>query len=227
VAASAGLVLAVRARGGEGRLRPIAAGLAAVLVANEVAELIYIGRVDAPSLRQHLPFQLCDWVMVACVVALLLRRRLAYEMAYFWGLCGSLQAVLTPDLREDFPHFHFFTFMIAHALVIVTVIYLTLGMRMRPYPRSLARIFAWSQVYLVVTAAIDWALGANYGYLCRKPQGRSLLDALGPWPWYLLSLQAIALAMFALVYAPFALADARRRRAAARRGLRASPPPGT
>ena len=55
----------------------------------------------------------------------------------------------------------------------------------------------------------DWAIRNNLQY--RKPETASLIDVLGPWPWYILSLEAIALIMCLLLYLPFALSDRRRR----------------
>ncbi|HVT60889.1 MAG TPA: TIGR02206 family membrane protein [Thermoanaerobaculia bacterium] len=211
VAVPVGLALLVRRPRGRSWIRPIAYGLAALLVVNEVFEILYVARINPGDLKNHLPFQLCDWVIIACVVALLCRHQLAYELAYLWGLGGTLQAVLTPDLVEDFPRYHFFAFMIAHSGVIAAILFLTLGMRMRPYPRSILRAFLWSQIYLAVTAGVNLALGTNYGYLCHKPLQASLLDVLGPWPYYILSLEALGLVMFALVYAPFAVGDWLRR----------------
>jgi uncharacterized membrane protein YwaF len=63
----------------------------------------------------------------------------------------------------------------------------------------------------VVTTLVDWVLDSNYGYLRAKPAQASLYDYLGPWPWYLLSLEALAVALFLLCYAPFALLDRLRR----------------
>src|SRR5260370_27279697 len=135
------------------------------------------------------PFRLGDWVILACAAALLWRHRTAYELASFWGLSGTLQALLTPDLAEDFPSLHFITFQVLHASVVVAVLYLTLGLGMRPRPRSILRAWLWLQVYAAVTAVIDWLLGSNYGYLLRKPAQPSLYDYLCPWPYYLLRLE--------------------------------------
>src|ERR1700687_4832787 len=78
-------------------------------------------------------------LLVAGPAALCWRHRLAYELAYFWGLSGTLQALVTPDLAEDFPSLHFITFQILHAGVVVAVLYLTLGLGMRSGPGSILR----------------------------------------------------------------------------------------
>ena len=49
-----------------------------------------------------LPFHLCSTAIMATAVLMLSRNRLAYELAYFWGFSGTLQAILTPDLEEPF-----------------------------------------------------------------------------------------------------------------------------
>jgi hypothetical integral membrane protein (TIGR02206 family) len=199
------------AAGGAGAARRIAWSLAGLLLLAEASVLALAARADPAALKDHLPFQLCDWVIFACVAALLWRRRQAYELAYFWGLSGTLQALLTPDLAEDFPSLHFLSFQTLHAAVIVAVLYLTLGLGMRPRPSSILHAWLWLQVYVAVTAVIDWLLDANYGYLLRKPVQASLYDYLGPWPVYLLSLEALSLVLFLACYAPFALLDRLRR----------------
>ncbi len=43
--------------------------------------------------------------------------------------------------------------------------------------------------YLGLAVAMNALTGANYAYASRPPENPSLLDHLGPWPWYLLSMQ--------------------------------------
>ncbi len=51
-------------------------------------------------------------------------------------------------------------------------------------------------VYGVCIYLLDRWIGANYMYLTKKPGGSSLLDVLGPWPWYIASAEAITIASF-------------------------------
>jgi len=48
---------------------------------------------------------------------------------------------------------------------------------------------------------------SNYMFIAHKPDTPSLLDVLGPWPWYILSAEAVGLAVGLLLYLPFALRD--------------------
>ena len=60
-------------------------------------------------------------------------------------------------------------------------------------------------VYAALVGFVDAVTGADYMYLRSKPAGATLLDFLGPWPWYILSAAAIAVVLFAVLDAPFRL----------------------
>lgn len=200
-----GYVLLARTARQPNTPRAAALALACLLLSDKAA--VFFIATGMGGWQGALPMHLCDWTGIAAIVALVWRRQLAYEMTYFWGLGGTLQALITPDLAYDFPDVRFFTFFISHGGVIVAIAFLTLGLRMRPWPASLVRILVWSNIYLAAAGALDFALGENYGYLCAKPSRASLLDHLGPWPLYILSLEGIALVSYAVYYAPFFVSD--------------------
>jgi uncharacterized membrane protein YwaF len=51
---------------------------------------------------------------------------------------------------------------------------------------------------------VNRILGTNFGFAAKPPDNPSLIDHLGPWPWYLLSMSAIALVLYLLLALPFA-----------------------
>jgi hypothetical integral membrane protein (TIGR02206 family) len=159
------------------------------------------------GLGNGLPMNLCDWAEIALIAALLTRGQFAYELGYFWGLGGTLQGVLTPPLYYNYPDPQFVFFFIQHGGVIAALLYLTLGARMRPTPRSLPRVTAASFAYLGAAALVDWLLGLNYAFLRAKPLGQNLLTLMSPWPWYLPELVVAGLGFVLLYYLPFALVD--------------------
>jgi len=79
--------------------------------------LTYIACIYAQQGIEHmlsweysLPLDLCNLVLAACIIALFRPGRFIAEIAYFWGLGGGLQAVLTPDLAQGFPSWDFALF---------------------------------------------------------------------------------------------------------------------
>ncbi|MGH2919846.1 MAG: TIGR02206 family membrane protein, partial [Solirubrobacteraceae bacterium] len=70
--------------------------------------------------------------------------------------------------------------------------------------------FAATVAVAVAAAAGCVLTGGNYMFLRRKPDD-SLLDVMGPWPWYIATTGLLALAMFAALDAPFRRARVARR----------------
>jgi hypothetical integral membrane protein (TIGR02206 family) len=187
----------------------VVAVLSIVLVLNYVAYLVFVRyRGGAVSWQQMLPLQLCDWGMVVVIVAMLTENRRWFEVAYFWGIGGTLQAILTPNLRFGFPDVRFFSFFISHSGIIVGVVFLMLMRRYRPSPMSIVRVFLWSELYFVITMIADAYTGFNYGFLLHKPEAFSILSFLSDSrPVYLLQMHGLALLFFVVLYVPFAIVD--------------------
>src|SRR6266496_1116084 len=198
------------------RLEKIIIGvLSAVLILNYVVYLIFIRSRGIMDWRQMLPMQMCDWGMVVVIVAMWTGNQRWFEVAYFWGIGGTLQAVLTPNLRFGFPDWRFISFFTSHCGIIIGVIFLMLTRRYRPYPMSIVRVFIWSELYFVITLIADIYTGHNYGFLLHKPEAFSILSFLSDsWPLYVLQLHGLALLFFLGLYAPFAIVDLVRRNGA-------------
>jgi len=193
--------------------RTIVGGITALLVVNYIGYLIFIRAHGMTNWLQMLPLQMCDWGMVVVIIALWSARQRWFEVAYFWGIGGTLQALLTPNLRYGFPDLRFFSFFISHSAIIIGVVFLIIMHRLRPYPISIVRVWLWSEFYFVVTLVADQLTGFNYGFLLHKPEAFSLLSFLSDSrPLYLLQMHGVALIFFLVLYAPFAIADLVRRK---------------
>lgn len=188
--------------------RRMGQGLGLVLLAYGVAFYYVTITRTGWTWEWSLPLNICDWVLVACLLALFRRDPLAFELAYFWGLAGTLQGLLTPDLRSGFPTFRYFHFFWGHSGILVAIVWMVAAEGMRPRPGAVARMMLALNVYAVSVGALDTLFGWNYGYLRHGPAHASLLRYLGPWPWYLLSVEIIALALFTLLDLPWRAARA-------------------
>jgi len=203
------LAILVRFSGSAALLSAVRWAFAAELIA---MYLLWFWLLYAGVVGNLLPMHLCDWAAVAAIVTLLKPNQKSYELAYFWTLSGTLQATLTPELGYDFPDLRFIIFFGFHCGVIAAVLFMTLGMRMRPVAASIPRVVGWTVLYGVAAGTVDWLTGANYGFLRAKPTNHSVLDLLSPWPWYIAELVPIALVFILILYSPFFIADRLRRR---------------
>ena len=186
--------------------------LSAVLILNYVVYLVFIRSRGVVDWRQLLPMQMCDWGMVVVIVAMWSGNQRWFEVAYFWGIGGTLQALLTPNLRYGFPDWRFISFFTSHSGIIVGVSFLMLTRGCRPYPVSIVRVWLWSEFYFALTLVVDELTGFNYGFLLHKPEAFSILSFLSDsWPIYLLQMHGVALLFFLVLYAPFAVFDMTKR----------------
>lgn len=180
--------------------------LAGVLLTNEATNWCYrFAEFDLSRfIQNHLPFHVCGVAVLATAATLLFRNQRAYEIAYFWGLVGTLNAVITPPLGdgEGFPSYRFFQYFIAHSGIVAGVLYATWGLRLRPTLRGLFRAFIHVNLFAVCVGVFNFYVGSNYMFLREPPQTASPFF-FAPWPWYIPILDVVALGMFFAVFSPF------------------------
>jgi hypothetical integral membrane protein (TIGR02206 family) len=191
----------------EAQARLIGRVLAVLLLTVFGVALVY--KLIRPEMDTSVPLQLCDIAELVAAYALWSRRHWAFSLTYFWGLVLSSQALITPDVgtpeegAPDFPHHLFVTFFALHVLVVWSAIYLTWGRGMRPTWRSYRFTVVATVVWAAFTFTFNLVAGTNYGYLNAKPPTASVLDALGPWPVYVLVETTVVIIVWALMTWPW------------------------
>ncbi len=199
-AVSALLVAGAR-RGGQAFSRPARLVLGAVILAGFVGEQLAYAERGLWSARVNLPFQLSDAVALVSVAALWRPRPVLVELVYYWAFAATLQALLTPDLRQAYPDVLYFTYFTTHGGALAAACLLVLGERRRPRAGSALRAYAITAGFAVAAAVATVATGGNYLFLRRKPAGGSLLDVMGPWPVYIAAAAVLGLVLFLLLEA--------------------------
>lgn len=180
-------------------------GLAVLLIAWVAAYYLVVplrGQFEPDS---DLPLHLTDIVTVTAALALLSRSPLLFELTYFWGLTAALLAVLTPGLDPDegFSSFFFWHYFVTHSGVVLAALFLAFGLGMTARGGAVRRVFLATLAWAAVAALGNLFTGGNYMFLRERPETPSLLDYMGPWPWYILSAALLALSLFALLDLPF------------------------
>jgi hypothetical integral membrane protein (TIGR02206 family) len=166
-----------------------------VTVPLQVIDIVFNFDIDVT-----LPLHLCDLAWVAATWALWTHKPFPVALTFYWGLTLTIQGVLTPSLNEDLPHPRYFAFWALHLLIVWSAVYLVIGLRKVPRWRDFGATVVTTAVWAVSTYVFNVVADTNYGYLLRKPKD-SILDLLGPWPWYVLQEVALTCLVWALLTA--------------------------
>jgi hypothetical integral membrane protein (TIGR02206 family) len=181
--------------------------ISVVLIADAVTFMSAPVVTGTWRLQTSLPLALCDVALVVAAAACWTRHALLVELTYFWGLTGTLQAVVTPDLTSAFPHLQFFEYVVGHLMIVVAALFLVIGLNLAPRRRAVPRVLAVTAGYTVLVGLFDAATGADYMFLAARPHHWSMLNLLGPWPWYVPGAAAVATVLLVALNAPFARAQ--------------------
>lgn len=158
------------------------------------------------SLDNLLPFHLCDVAAIVAGFALWTKRRTLMMLTYYWGLAATMQALITPAIEVGFPAWPFIVFFIQHFAIVIAALHMPLveGWRPeKPFVKTPFRGYLYTLAYLLSVLAINFTLGSNFGFANHPPANPSLIDHLGPWPWYLLSFNVLCFVIFCALTLPF------------------------
>ena len=185
-----------------GAERWIVLGLSAMLLAFNGAYYIRLLLLGQSLFPYHLPLELCDISVWLTIVCLFWRSQAVFDIAYFWCLAGPTMALLTPNVTEH-SVFLIVEYFISHGLTVAAILYLVWTGQMRPRRGALLKAFGGLNLLAIAVGSFDWLFNSDYMFLLRKPPTASLLDMFGPWPWYVLVCEGVALVLFGALSLPF------------------------
>jgi hypothetical integral membrane protein (TIGR02206 family) len=178
-------------------------GVASILLLDLALHYGYMAAHGMLIFPDCLPLNLCDATMFLTVIALFSLNRAIFDLAYYGALGGSTMALLTPDLAQASTLFLQVHFFVVHGFNVIAVLYLVWSRQARPRPWSVGRAMLALNIYAAFVGTFNYIFKTDFMYLCVKPQDVTLLTVLGPWPWYILSCEGVALVVFLLLYLPF------------------------
>ncbi|MEK3934457.1 TIGR02206 family membrane protein [Sporosarcina sp. FSL W7-1349] len=161
---------------------------------------LWMVSTDRWHLLDSLPLELCSLSLLASIVLLWTGNRHVFDFVFYAGIGGALQAIATPVLDLSFPHFRYFHFFYTHLGIILTALYFVWIKGYRPTFTGILKTMLVLNVLLPFIMIVNWAVGGNYMFLRMKPADGSLLDFLGPYPWYIVSLEVVAFLLFFILW---------------------------
>jgi hypothetical integral membrane protein (TIGR02206 family) len=170
------------------------------LALNEIVWLIYHYSHEG-VFAKNLPLELCDLTVWLTILGCLTLRQFAVEFAYLVGMVSAGLTMITPFLISPWPSYPAIYFFVGHGGIVIAVATLVFGRMAFLRPGAVWRVFGWLVAYAVLIGMVDKICDANYMYLRQAPKD-TLLDHMGPWPWYLVVSALLALTLFWLLYLP-------------------------
>lgn len=185
--------------------------LAWLLIFSEVAFTCWHLFTGHFSVKGSLPLQLCDITAFTSALMLLTGSNFFFQITYFAGISGALQAIVTPASIPDFPHFNFLNFFIYHALLILGGLYMLFIRRYTPDWKSMWKVFGILNVYMIIIYSFNKITASNYLYINHPPRRPNLIDPFlvnifGPSPYYIIGLEILVIIIFLLMMLPFGIA---------------------
>lgn len=165
--------------------------------------LIWYVTTDNWSVKSSLPLELCT-IAALILGALSVSGKISgIPYVYFFAVGGAIQALMTPDLYYGPANFRFYQFFIDHILLVLLPVAALLLYKQSLEIKHFVYSFLLLNLIALFVFIINILVDANYMFLRYKPKGQSLLDYLGPYPYYLLSLEIVVLLLYFILYIPF------------------------
>lgn len=182
-----------------------------------ISEMSYYWRlVGIPELGpnpiDHLPITVCGWAVVFCSYMVIGKSQTLFDISYFWLLCGSIFALITPTVitYTGPTRFRYYQFWLEHTLGYVAIFYMIFVHGMRPTVLSAIKSYVCLAVLAVIAYFSNQMLGpgANYLFMARPESTPSILDILPPnFALRLAVMIAAITTLYFLAYLPWLLRD--------------------
>jgi hypothetical integral membrane protein (TIGR02206 family) len=189
--------------------------IAIISLVLEGSYLIWIVNRGKWNLKTSLPLELCEITFILCIIMLIWKSYLLFEVAYFWGFIGSTLALILPVLHATYRHFPFWAFMLTHSLNLIALVLMMVIEKYKPTVKSIRVSFIITNIYMLLIAIINRFLGSNYYYyyIFKKPAPNIPNPLLFANSWFikLLLLEGVILLALFICYLPFIVTNAFKR----------------
>ena len=176
--------------------------VAIVVLGVKIAELSFRHYYYGETTAQLLPLHLCPIVIILSIFMMFFHSEVLFQPVYFWSI-GAFFAILMPDIRDGMSNFASQSFFITHFFILFSTVYAFVHFRFRPTKNGFICSFLILVILAFIMYFINNRLGTNYLYVNHPPVTKSLVDFMGPWPYYIFSLAGIDIAISFFMYLPF------------------------
>ncbi len=166
------------------------------------------------SWEKSLPFALCDLAAWTAGLALVTQHQRLRCLLYYWGLCLSSQALLTPILKDGngMATVRYWFFFIGHTNIVGAAWYDLIVRRFRPTWADWRFTILATMSYVAAIVPLNIGLNVNYGFMGPTDNQPGIVAFLPHWPWRVHGVIAGGFTLFTLATIPWAIARRLKRR---------------
>lgn len=177
--------------------KPVKYFLLISLIIMDLSYRLWGGLYQSVHLDVLLTLHLSSAAVFLSIVLLIHFNQKAFDVLIYWAFLAVPQAIITPGItRYGFPHLRFFHILWIHITVILVVLFLLLIEKKRPSKKSLQNALIVTHLYGAGVFFVNMYFHTNYMFIGRKTSAQTLIDFLGPWPWYIVILDFILILCF-------------------------------
>lgn len=172
-----------------------------IILIDKFLELFYRHLVLGETIIDVIPLNMCNYTMILAALMMILKSRKIFPLVYFWSI-GAIFAILTPDVFYAFPNPQNISFFITHFYIYFSIAY---GIKYFGYSINFAdfkKAFVYLNGIMFALFFLNLLIGSNYMFL-RYPAPNSPMELLGPWPYYIISLEVVMVILFSILYYPY------------------------
>ena len=179
--------------------------LGGILALSEISDKIYV----YAHLGWHydmLSFHLCSISAVLGVYLIFFRQnKTLFGIWFFWSLQGALQALLQPTVTVGVEYYKYWQFFTHHVLLVILPVTFIYFRGWIPF-KDVLRSYMWLVIVSIPVMIFNTITGMGYMFVSfghdARPTTGSILDLLGPFPFYIIPLIGLAFALFYITYLP-------------------------
>ena len=176
--------------------------IAIAVLGIKIAEILFRHYYYGETVAQLLPLHLCPIVIILSIFMMFFHSEVIFQPVYFWSI-GAFFAIIMPEIRDGMSNFASQSFFITHFFILFSTAYAFVHFRFRPTRAGFLCSFLLLVTLAFVMYFVNNKLGTNYLYVNHPPVTKSLMDFMGPWPYYIFSLAGIDIAISFFMYLPF------------------------
>ena len=171
--------------------------LAFIMISLDLSEDLVRVFTGFYSIRKDLPLQLCSIGVYLAAFTLVSRKKIFFDLIFYWGFVGATNAILTPDGNLFELRIFFFYSQAYHAALIFAVLWLMIKYDMRMRYGSILKVVISTNIIVGLLSILNYAIDSNYMFLRQIPNSVSPF-LMGEWPVYIIMVQVFSIILVVL-----------------------------